>query len=233
MADDLHNKSMPPDDFTIPSRQTVSRRPRGMLDANSNMQTAAQLASQIAASTGIQAPPLLIQHFLDGAVDLDKELVTRFPNMPLMSVIRARVINGKTRSGMAVLSTQDGAASVVVEVNTVTRDAFFTFTFGGMIGLRFVISRLSDMDRAHWLEPMRRELGEIAFLWNQSRWENDYLICAAHQHYTNMFAFSTQHTEAAIRMTNEVSGKMIDWIDALWREEPPVPPPRPKTQNQW
>lgn len=215
MADEKQNPPNPDDftlrDFTQPSRTTVARRP------NTGTSGSPAPLQPNATANGAKNPPLLLQHFFDGAVDLDKELTVRFPNMPLISVFRARSIIGKTRSGIASLTTQDASASLLVEVETASRETFFTFTLGGMIGFRFVIAQLSEMDRSHWLEPMRRDVGEIAFLWNQSRWENDYLICSAHRHYTNLFAFSTHHMEAAARLTSEMNRKLVEWIDSMWR----------------
>lgn len=188
---------------TLASRVTLPRRPRGLLESADESGTA-------------KSPPLLLQHFFDGAVDLDKELSARFANMPVLSVIRVRQFNGRVRSGAALMSTQDGAAALLVEINGETRDISFTFTLSGMLALRFNLFQLSDMDRAGWYEPMKRESSEIAFLWNQARWENDYLICTAHRHFTNIFAFSKFHVEASARLTTEVSRKFLGWVAEYW-----------------
>ncbi|MFN8528948.1 MAG: hypothetical protein U0670_10080 [Anaerolineae bacterium] len=198
------------DDFTLPSKATLPRRPRSTAEAAAPMGMTSGMA---AAPTNA---PLMLQHFFEGSIDLDKELTARFANLPLLSVIRVRQFNGKVRSGSAILSSQDGSASALVEVDTASRDANFTFTLNGMLALTFQLSRLSDMDRAHWLDPMRRENGEIAFLWNQERWESDYLICTSHKHFTNLFAFSTHHVAAAARLTTDTSRKFLDWIAGYW-----------------
>ncbi len=197
------------DEYTLPSKATIARRPR-----------AEQTESSAGGDSGSPAPPagapLILQHFFDGAMDLDKELTARFANMPLLSVIRVRQFGGRVRSGAALMTAQDGSAAVIVEVDAASKDVQFTYTLGGMLALSFELRSLSDMDRAHWIEPMRRENSEVAFLWNQARWENDYLICAAHKHHTNLFAFSSHHTQAAARLTTDVSRKLLNWIAGYW-----------------
>ena len=197
------------DEHTLPSKATIARRPRPIQ---------AESAEEPASTSAAPPPgaPLILQHFFDGAIDLDKELTARFANMPLLSVVRVRQFGGRVRSGAALMTAQDGSAAILVELDAASKDMMFTYTFAGMLGLSFQLSALSDMDRAHWIDPMRREGGEIAFLWNQSRWENDYLICAAHKHHTNLFAFSSHHTQAAARLTTDVSRKLLTWIAGYW-----------------
>jgi hypothetical protein len=202
------NKKLTPEEMTLPSRATLPSRPRSAPSTP---------MPDYAAALSAKNPPLLLQHFFDGAVDLDKELSARFANMPPLSIIRVRQFNGRIRSSVALMSTQDGAASLLVEIDLETRDSTFTFTLSGMLGFRFHLARLSDRDRASWLEGMETQNGEPVFLWNQARWENDYLICTAYRHYTNLFAFSTSHVEAAARLTNEVSRKFIHWVGEYWR----------------
>ncbi|MDX2163150.1 MAG: hypothetical protein SF162_17670 [bacterium] len=207
--DDANNRQNI-DDFTLPSKATLPRRPRSGSAAET------QPSALGVAQSPTPSAPLLLQHFFEGAVDLDKELTARFTGMPLMSVIRVRQFNGKVRSGAALMAAQDGSASLLVEVDAANHSLTFTYTLSGMLAHSFHVGGLSDMDRTHWLEPMRRETGEIAFLWNQSRWENDYVICAAHKHFTNMFAFSTMRMQAAARLTTDVSRKFTDWITTHW-----------------
>lgn len=197
------------DEYTLPSKATIARRPRAEQADAPGTPTSASAAPPAGA-------PLILQHFFDGAIDLDKELTARFANMPLLSVIRVRQFGGRVPSGAALMTAQDGSAAVIVEVDAATKDVQFTYTLGGMLALSFQISQLSDMDRAHWIEPMRRENSEVAFLWSQSRWENDYLICAAHKHHTNFFAFSSHNTQAATRLTTDVSRKLLNWIAGFW-----------------
>jgi len=72
------------------------------------------------------------------------------------------------------------------------------------------------MDREQWFDAMRREAGEPAFLWDHTRWENDYLIAAAHKNFTTLFAFSPHHVEAAARLTPEVKRKLLSWLETHW-----------------
>ena len=62
-------------------------------------------------------------------------------------------------------------------------------------------------------EPMRRETGEVTFLWDAARWQSDYLIGAAHKNFTQLFAFSPNHVEAAARLTPDVAHKLLDWLE--------------------
>lgn len=160
--------------------------------------------------------PWTLEHYFDGEIDLIKELVGRFPQIPVMSLFNTREAGERIRRGVATIATQDGAASLIVEVDIPSRGVQFTFALNSMLALRFIPGRLTDMDRAQWIEPMRREAGEIAFLWDQMRWQNDYLIGAAHKSYTNLFAFSPHHIEAAVRLTPEVGRKLLDWLESYW-----------------
>lgn len=162
--------------------------------------------------------PLLLQQFLNGEVDLDRELSARYGQMPLLSLMHIHEAQG--RRAASILGAQDGSAGLVVEVDLETRTAQFTFTWGAMLGLRFAPTRMSDADRAHWLEQMRRASGDAVFLWGARRWESDYLIWSARRHFTNCYAFSPAGGEAAVRLTHEVTRRLLDWLEACW------PPPQ-------
>ncbi len=181
-------------------------------------------------STEVSQPanaPWALEQFFNGEIDLDRELVARFPNVPLMSTIRLRSLGAKSKRGVATLATQDGVASVLVEADAATKIVQVSFSFGSMLTLRFRLEDLSDADRSRWLELMRREQGGIAFLWGQSRWESDYVICIVRKHYTNLYAFSRREFEAAVRMTPDVTRQLLDWLDSMWKPEaPPDAPPR-------
>ncbi|MEP7294120.1 MAG: hypothetical protein ABI835_20195 [Chloroflexota bacterium] len=168
-----------------------------------------------------QIVPWALQHYFDGEIDLIKELAGRFPQVPVMSLIHTRQVGTKTRRGVATLSTQDGAASVVVEIDAPSQAMQFTFVHSSMLSLRFLLGRLSAADRAQWLEPMRRETGEAAFLWDQSRWSSDYVISAAQRNFTNLYAFSPQQIEASARLTPEVTRKLLDWLEFYWNDAAP------------
>jgi hypothetical protein len=158
---------------------------------------------------------MLAQYF-NGEIDLAQELAGRFPQMPLMSLIYFRVQGAKNPIQIATISTQDGAASLRVEIDAAAKITAFTFSLNSMLCARFMPSGLSQLDRAHWLEPLKRESGEIAFLWGAQRFRSDYLIAVSQKIYTNIFAFSPDHTEAAARLTSEVCRKFTAWIEPHW-----------------
>jgi len=176
----------------------------------------------IAHLTGVDsaAPnaPWVLQQFLNGEIDLDAELSKRFPTMPVLSSAHFRATRGKW--GIAVLTTQDSAASLHVDVNSETHATELTFAFRSMLALRFQLRELSDTDRSRWLESMRRDQGGLSFLWGQARWENTYVICAVHRYFTNVYAFSPQHFEAAARLTPDVNHVFLNWLDEMWKPAP-------------
>jgi hypothetical protein len=176
----------------------------------------------IAHLTGVEsaAPdaPWILQQFFNGEIDLDAELSKRFPVMPVLSSAHFRAT--QTKWGIAALTTQDSAASLHVDVNSESHVIEFTFAFRSMLALRFQLQELSDMDRSRWLESMRREQGGLSFLWGKGRWENNYIICAVHRYFTNIYAFSPQHFEAAARLTPEVSQVFLNWLDDMWKPAP-------------
>lgn len=187
----------PSDDFAAPARD---RRPE-------RSQPSAALPPVV---------PWMLEHYFDGEIDLIKELVGQFPQIPVMSLFSTREAGTRIRRGVATISTQDGAASMVVEVDIPSSGVQFTFSLNSMLALRFIPGKLTEMDRAQWLEPMRREAGEVAFLWDHTRWQNDYLVGASHKTFTNLFAFSPNHVEAAVRLTPEVGRKLLDWLESYW-----------------
>jgi hypothetical protein len=164
--------------------------------------------------------PWTLQQFFNGELDLDGELIRRFPTMPLMSTIHFRD------------STQDGAAMLMVDVNGATRSVQFSFTYGSMLTMRFLLDNLSDMDRTRWLELMRRERGGLAFLWSEARWKKDYLICIVRRYYTCLLAFSPNNIEAGARLTPDMAHKLVNWLEDFWKPEPP--PKNPSSlSNNW
>ena len=207
-------KPSPANDKTIPSRPESLRR---------IVAQATQTPPTVPTSTpppnepNKNLPWALAQYF-SGDIDLGQELAARFPQMPLMSQINLRVQGTKQRHHVAAISTQDGAAGLRVEIDPGTRMAVFTYSLNSMLALRFSLGGLSDLDRNHWLEPMKRETSEIAFLWGAQRFRSDYVIAVPHKVYTNLFAFSPHYTEAAARLTIEVSRKFIAWLEPLWAQ---------------
>ncbi|MCI0352052.1 MAG: hypothetical protein L0Z53_21745 [Acidobacteriales bacterium] len=228
MPDDPHN---PSDEMTIPSRQKATQRHNETPPADaettppesSNRST--EKPNRAARLEGLREKmnrdaPWALQQYLQGQIDLDKELATRFPAMPLMSQIHLRAYGSKVKLGVATIATQDNAASLLVDVEG-TRSIQFTFLLNSMLGLKFVPGKLSDMDRAHWMDTMRRSQmerrpGDIAFMWGAARWDSDYVICAARKHFTNIYAFSPQRMECAARLTADVTNKLLDWLDGFW-----------------
>ncbi len=199
----------PSDDKTIPSRPESLRR---------IVAQAAQSPSPAPATEGAKTLPWMLAQYFNGEIDLNQELAGRFPQMPLMSLIYFRVQGVKNPIQIATIATQDGAASLHVEVELATKLTTFTFSLNSMLAVRFSPSGLSALDRAHWLEPLKRENSEIAFLWGAQRFRSDYLIAVSHKMYTNLFALSPGHTEAAARLTSEVCRKFAAWIELHWAE---------------
>lgn len=196
------NKPLLSDDYTIPSRK------RRLLEPASDP-TPAQPLPKFA--------PWALQQYFDGEVDLIKDLAGRYPQIPVMSLINTREVGTKTRRGVATIATQDQAASLVVEMDVPSRAVQFMFILNSMLTLRFVPAKLTPQDRAQFIEPLRREAGDVAFLWDQTRWEKDFLIAAAFESFTHLFAFSPAHVEAAVRLTPEVTRKLLNWLEGYWK----------------
>lgn len=195
---------MRPDDRTMPTRGGGRRRsePPDMIPPDD------------------KPLPWLLELYYRAETDLNRELVARFPHMPVLSLMHTRVLGDKLKLHSATLSAQDGAASVILEVDEASKAASFTYVLNSMLAFRFTLGNLTDKDRAQWLQEMRAERGEIAFLWDQNRWEHDYLIGVSFKNYTNLFAFSPSHVEAGARLTSEVSRKLLTWLQALWKADP-------------
>lgn len=178
--------------------------------------------------------PWTLEQFFKGKIDLDKELVMRFPNMPLMSVISFRNLGSNTHRGVATLSTADGGATLVVDATaTGTRTVLFSFTYGSMLTMRFKLDSLSELDRSRWLDLMRRKQSGLTFLWGQARWENDYIICVSRKHYTSLLAFSKNEFEAAVRLTPNAMKQLVDWIEGFWKSAPVPPEEEPPKLLTW
>lgn len=162
--------------------------------------------------------PMLLRLFYDGDINIDAEYMRRFPAMPMLSVVRLRDLD--RRHTVASLSKQDGAASLLVDMDRLTGAARLTFTYGSMLGQRFDLNGLSSLDRQHWLETLRGDLGEPAFLWNADRWLRDYVVGCQHEYSFNLYAFSPLGAVAAVRITPVAMGTLLDWLDENWRTRP-------------
>jgi hypothetical protein len=172
-------------------------------------------------------PPWTLQQFFNGEIDLDVELGRRFPSMPMMSVLKTRTLGTNSGRKVAELSSQDGATSMIIDADTVSKVIQLSFTFGSMLTLKFVMSDLNNMDRDRWVELMRRDSGGLTFLWGTKRWASDYMICISRKHFTNMYAFSPNNFEAGVRLTPAVIKDLLDWLEKIWDEpEPDDEPPQ-------
>jgi hypothetical protein len=166
--------------------------------------------------------PWILQQFIEGQLsdlELDGELVRRFPSMPVMSTASFRRVGLDERYGAATLATQDNAALLLVDVDRATRVVQFSFTMRSMLTLRYTLSGLTEMERARWLETLRLKDTRLAFLWGRQRWESNYLVCVAHKYHTNLYAFSPQHFESAARLTPDVTRRLLDWLDGFWKSD--------------
>lgn len=185
------------DDETIPSRPEMSLNGADM------------------APTAI---PVVLERFFQGDIDIDAEYVQRFPTMPMLSVLRLRDINA--RYAVATLSKQDGAASLIVDIDRVTGALQFTFIYGSMLAQRFQLAGLTGLDRRRWLEAMRADLDKPAFLWSEARWQQDYVLACPHEYCVNVYAFSPLGAIAAARVAPAAMSQLLDWLDQAWRTRP-------------
>ncbi len=195
-----------------------------------DIQVSAKLVDEDDAETALAHgtnPPWSLQQFFNGEIDLDVELARRFPTMPMMSIIKTRSLGTNTGRKVAELSSQDGASTMLVDADTVSKVIQLSFTYGSMLTLKFAMTDLNNMDRERWVELMRRDVGGLAFLWGTKRWSSDYMICITRKHYTNMYAFSPNNFEAGVRLTPKVTTDLLDWLEKIWDEpEPDDEPPQ-------
>jgi hypothetical protein len=216
MIDDSKDNPVEQDDSTLPS-VTKPIVPPDLTDLEpAGRQGVARAASKLASSS---SAPWLLQQFFNDQIDLSTELHNRFPSLPLMSVIRFRNADSKSPRGVATLATADGSATAVIDVDGTSGGAHLSFTYGSMLSLHFRMDELSNMDRARWLELMRREAGGVAFLWGQARWERDYVICVTRRKFASLYAFSHHGFEAAVRLTPDVAQQLLDWLERFWKSE--------------
>ena len=164
--------------------------------------------------------PWTLQQFFNGEIDLDVELSKRFPNMPMMTSVKFRTLGSKSGRRVATTTTQDGSSSLVIDADMETKAIQLSFTYGSMMTLRYSLINLNDIDRSRWLELMNREQGGLAFLWGPSRWQDDYLICIGRKYFTNLYAFSPNQFESAVRLSPGVISDLLQWLDDIWHTEP-------------
>ncbi len=169
-----------------------------------------------AVETAIRQVPLTLQPFFREDSDLEAELLQRFPSMPLMSHVRFRDVYYNGERGIATLSAQDGSSTVLIDVSKTTNEIQFAFIYGSMLSLRFLLDELSDLDRQAWMSNMQNNTEDVVFLWGQSRWAKDYVICVPHKYYISLLAFSPHHFEAAVRVTPAIGSDLFDWLREFW-----------------
>jgi hypothetical protein len=204
------------DEQTIPSRLTVTR-PADAISLELGR-------SPVAPRVPVEVPWLLQQHY-NGKIDLAAELAQRYPTPALLTVAKFRKRGAANDPAQATFSAADGMAALSIEALPNTPHISFGFTFQSSFTLRFQPDTLSDVDCAHWLELIRRNQDGIAFLWGQSRWETDYLVCVMHRQFVSLYAYSTKGFESSIRLTHEVKHQLHDWLIQLWNIGTSAPPP--------
>jgi hypothetical protein len=165
--------------------------------------------------------PALLQQFFAGEIDLDEELVSRFPNAPLLSHIHT--LPGSStplqQQVTVTLGSNDDAATLIVDA-ALDETAALTFTFSlfGALALRFHLTPLLAVDRAAWVPLLRRENG-ITVLWTRERWEQPYLILVRREGFGRLYAFSPHGFEAAARLTPDMVTALTDWLEQTWFSE--------------
>lgn len=164
--------------------------------------------------------PWTLQQFFDGEIDLEQELIKRFPTVPAMTSVKFRTLGMNSGRKVATLNAQDGSSQIIIDADIATKVVQISFTFGSMMTLRYVLSDIPANNRERWLDLMRREKGGLAFLWNEERWREDYLICVSREYSTNIFAFSPKNFESAVRITKNVMDELLDWLEDVWNSEP-------------
>lgn len=162
--------------------------------------------------------PWLLQGHYTGALNLERELVTRYPSQPLLSVIRTGKMDSLSRRATGSVTAQDGSAGVIIEADA-RAGMQLLFNYGSAMGLRFHLDDTSGLDRTRWIDLMRQPKGGVVFLWGQHRWERDYLISVVHNGFASLYAFSRNGYEAATRLTPDATSKLINWLESIWPAE--------------
>lgn len=197
-----------------PSSTLVRRVIRGLeqaVEADS-----AATAEQLAYLAQTTPTPWLLQQFLDGYVDLEAELLERYPNLPLMSVIKTRpLVQGHTHQ-VATLYSPDDSASVTFDIDPAANLAELSFALNGMVAVHFVLDQPDTIDHPRWLDLMERRQAGLTFLWGASRWEGDFLVWIMRRYQTNLYAFAPTGLTACARMTPDVTRDLLAWLRQLW-----------------
>ncbi len=211
---------MPPDSEEAMPEATMPSRKR------------ADSASPLARVEGSDAP-WPIQQLWRGDGDLHTELAARYPNQPLLSLFSTRVLNERPRRELAALMAQDGAAHLLFEIDSGAHQMQVVYTLASMLSLRFDLSMLTDRDRAQWLEQVMRGGSRVTVLWGAKRWKQDYMIWSQRPYFTNVYAFSAHHVEAAARLTHDAAAELLRWLGRVWQPETAAPEPPPSPDVSW
>lgn len=197
------------DDLTITSRASL---PEINSDESSHPPT-------ISRST-LNAPWILQQHF-GGRIDISAELAARYPTLPLATLFKVQPATTPHQHQplVASLAAPDGTASILIEVLPNSYQFQLAYNLGSMLTFRFQMRDLTPVDCAHWLQLIHRDQDGIAFLWGQSRWEKDYLICTIRRHFASLFAFSPNGFEAGMRFTHDAKQQLHDWLASIWNPD--------------
>ncbi|MEL6307196.1 MAG: hypothetical protein AAFQ52_03585 [Chloroflexota bacterium] len=180
---------------------------------------ARDLKQEDALTSSREQTPWVLQQFFDGEIDLEQELSKRFPTIPALTTIKFRTLGTHSGRQVATLNSQDGSASLIIDADVETKTVQLSFTLGSMMTLRYRLTGITASNRERWLDLMRRESGGMAFLWNENRWRDDYVICIARQYSTSIYAFSPNNFESVIRLTPTVLNTLIDWLEEIWNTE--------------
>ncbi|GAB4520336.1 MAG: hypothetical protein OHK0046_30440 [Anaerolineae bacterium] len=170
-------------------------------------------------ASSVENVPWSVQKIIAGETELlETELARRFPEMAVMPSIKIRTLDDNKRLTVASMSTADNAAQAVFDADRQTGDVVMSFTLGSMLTLRFSLHDITPSSHERWVKLMRREKGGLAVLQGPGRYESDYMIAVVHKYYTNLYCFSPNNFEAGIRMTDDVSRKLVDWLAQVWEE---------------
>ena len=216
-AESMNKPADPSPDATKakrPSSTLVRRVIKGLEQAVGADSSAT--AEQLAVIAHSIQTPWLLQQFLDGFVDLEAELLERYPNLPLLAVIKTRQLAQNRSHQVATLTAPDDSASVTIDIDPAANLCQLTLNLNGMFALQFEIDRPDTIDRPKWLDLMERRQAGLTFLWGASRWEGDYLVWIVRRYQTNLYAFSPGGATASIRMTPDVTRELLAWLRKLW-----------------
>ena len=196
-----------------PSSTLVRRVIKGLEQAVGSDEATPEQLAYLARS---MPTPWLLQQFLDGYVDLEAELLERYPNLQLMGVIKTRPLTQGHTHQVATLYAPDDSAALTFDVDPAANLAQLTFALNGMFSLQFKLDRPDSIDRPRWLDLMERRHAGLTFLWGASRWEGDYLVWIMRRYQTNLYAFAPNGNCAAVRMTPDVTRELLMWLRKLW-----------------